>query len=212
MYDVRPDNTLALLSETIAHREHDAPRHNIPSPDGRFVYSVTEHSPSAPFRRSDPAASYVDVWEVAESDLVWRQSVSIIPSSAHRPDYRGDTLRLSRSGRTLFASTRGKTPATQGWVAVWTVDATTGLLSTSAPADSDGALHRYRTRNSGGKANAVEPAPAGTPLSDRGEEWLVLTDDEQGRVAVLGWDGAQLAEVASVELREGDMASHAVWI
>ena len=194
--DVYDDHTLSPpLVEVPAHRDHDAPRHNVPSPDGRTLYSVTEHT------------SYVDVWEVYEEDLVWRQSVSIIPSAAGRDDFRGDTLRLSRDGKYLFASTRGKTEKTRGWVAVWTVDQKTGRLF-----ESGGALHRYQTPTSGGKANAIEPALKGTPLSDRGEQWLVLTDDEQGYVFILGFDGSAINEVARLQLPGSELASHAIWL
>ncbi len=40
----------------------------------------------------------------------------------------------------------------------------------------------------------------------------MLTDGEEGFVMVLGWDGERFEEVDRVELEEGDMASHAIWL
>lgn len=40
MYDTKPDGSLDLIAEVPSAREHDAPRHCLPSKDGRFVYSV----------------------------------------------------------------------------------------------------------------------------------------------------------------------------
>lgn len=102
-----------------------------------------------------------------------------------------------------------------------------------------GALSRFETRNSGGKANAVEVFPfwpangseglevAGAKPGPDGRDWIVLTDDEQGFVSVLEWRDSwgELREVASVQLgvdveeggevekdEEGTGASHAVWL
>jgi carboxy-cis,cis-muconate cyclase len=131
-----------------------------------------------------------------------------------RHSYRGDTLRFgvhaaANGSLPLIASTRGKTPATRGFVAVWTVDPSTGLLS---PSDDD--VVRFETSTSGGKANAVEPAF----WAPEGKEVFILTDDDHGWVSVLEYDGRAISVVDSVKLpgrtadgvEEG--ASHAVWL
>jgi carboxy-cis,cis-muconate cyclase len=47
MYNVdHKSGHLSLLSDTKSPREHDGPRHVVISPDGRVLYSVTEHSES----------------------------------------------------------------------------------------------------------------------------------------------------------------------
>lgn len=82
-----------------------------------------------------------------------------------------------------------------------------------------GAVSRFETRNSGGKANAIEVFPfwpttsssstasaaadvAGARSGPEGRDWIVLTDDEAGFVSVLEWRDAwgELREVASVQL------------
>ena len=46
MYTVdRTTGHLTLLSDTKSPRAHDGPRHVVVSPDGKVLYSVTEHSP-----------------------------------------------------------------------------------------------------------------------------------------------------------------------
>ena len=45
MYTVNRDSGyLTLLSDTQSPRENDGPRHVVVSPNGKFLYSVTEHS------------------------------------------------------------------------------------------------------------------------------------------------------------------------
>lgn len=49
---------------------HDAPRHNVPSPDGNFLFAVTEHT------------SFVDVYRVLPKTLKHVQRVSVLPNGA----------------------------------------------------------------------------------------------------------------------------------
>lgn len=104
---------------------------------------------------------------------------------------------------------------------VWSVNPD-GSLGTSSPADTtlldpSPPLVRYETATSGGKANAVEAFPFHTS-EERGAciDWIVLTDDEEGWVWMLEWDGVEMKEVSSVMLGGGDeglvTASHAVWL
>ena len=194
-------------------------------------------------------ASFVDVYSIETTFLIHLQRVSIIPpgesyaqpiahrnlshveiltrnlfifadKSAARLAYRGDTLRFSRGSIHLFATTRGKTSATKGYVVVWRVDARTGLLYGD---ESEGAsdvndvvepVYRYETRNSGGKANAIEIYPFAPTISQTGTraDWIVLTDDEEGYVSILEWDGGRIMEIAALQLPDGDGASHAIWL
>ncbi|KAK0545551.1 hypothetical protein OC844_007338 [Tilletia horrida] len=197
--------------------------------DGRLTY-VTEHT------------SFVDVFELMDNGtglLEYRLSLDILPEGADRASYRGDTVRLSPSGRAVLASTRGKTPATRGWVTAWDLDALTatvaaGTANLSAQDEDECLLSRWRTPTSGGKANAIEWAPrydlaltkqtSDDTKKGKGEEndWAVLTDDAEGYVLVLRWNGRGLEEVARTklpgkgvpELGEGEHegASHAIWL
>lgn len=52
VYQVKEDGSLELTEKNIATREEDAPRHVTPHPNGKYVYSLQEHT------------SMVDVFEV----------------------------------------------------------------------------------------------------------------------------------------------------
>jgi carboxy-cis,cis-muconate cyclase len=171
---------------------------------------VTEHT------------SFVDVFRItspAKGTLSHVQRVSIIPPGHQNSDYRGDTVRLSPDGKSLFATTRGMNASIRGYVKVWNVDeqaSSSNILSEKLS---------YRTRNSGGKANAIEFAPryaASSESAGKGDEtetrdYAVLTDDLEGYVSVLEWNGTDLQDVATIQLPalengEAQGASQAVWL
>jgi len=59
---------LELLSECQSPREGDGPRHVVPSPDGKWVFTVTEHT------------SYLDVFAIEKGGkLRHAQSASVVP-------------------------------------------------------------------------------------------------------------------------------------
>ncbi|KAJ9125868.1 hypothetical protein QFC24_002652 [Naganishia onofrii] len=138
--------------------------------------------------------------------------------------YRGDTIRISKSTPYVFATTRGATPATRGWLCAYAVDPATGHLAN--PRQGQGAENEpsavFRTPTSGGKANAIEVIAVngrGRRFEAEGEgqgreemDWIVLTDSEQGLVLVISWNGHEFREVSRVKMMEGDGASHAVWL
>lgn len=123
--------------------------------------------------------------------------------------YRGDTLRVSFSGKYLFATTRGAKSSTKGILAVYDISNYNAPLSD--------AICIWETPTSGGKANAIEPSPfrgLGDGTSNQGnEEWIVLTDDEEGWVFIIQWD-EEKREISEVDraLLPGKSASHAIWL
>lgn len=146
---------------------------------------------------------------------LFQQYLLSSPSSEKEPSrlsYRGDTLRFSQSGHYLYATTRGKTSSIPGFVSVFSVSPDGSLRP--EPLDT------YETATSGGKANAVEAFPFHSNDGDNGEkDWIALTDDQDGWVWILEWDGVKLLEIAGVRLGEeeegegqGVGASHAVWL
>lgn len=190
---------LTLLNEVRSPENHDGPRHVVPSYTGKHVFVVTEHT------------SYVDVYRLlspSEGTFTRIQRVSILPAGRKIGDYRGDTVRLSPDGRALFATTRGMTSSIKGFIKVWILD---------EDADKEVLSEKlyYETRNSGGKAHAIEFAPR---YSDTDTiDWAVFTDDQEGYMDIFEWNGHDLQDVASVKLPlldngEAQGASQAVWI
>ncbi|GAA5882037.1 hypothetical protein JCM16303_005572 [Sporobolomyces ruberrimus] len=197
IFRVNDDGSLTLTEKNVAPRSNDGPRHVTPHPNGRYVYSLQEHS------------SMVDVFEVDQEKgkLTWVEGVKIIPQD-HSPSlYWADEVRVSPSKRYLYCSTRGLEPSTKGWIAIFPLTSE-GLPSSSTP------LTLYETATSGGWANAVQPAPG--EYNDEGVEYLALTDSEQGWVFVLAFDGKELKEVARTKLeyqgQEVVGAATAVWL
>ncbi|KAM0788805.1 hypothetical protein ACM66B_002892 [Microbotryomycetes sp. NB124-2] len=199
VYKVASDGTLTLTDKNIAPRPNDGPRHVTPHPNGKYVYSLQEHT------------SMVDVFEVVDGErLEWRQGVKIIPKDMSPSLFWADEVRVSPGKGYLYASTRGLEPETKGWVAVFKLNEQ-GLCESQEPVDL------WETPTSGGWANAVEPAPS--PLSNLGTEpasgtqdYLALTDSEQGFVMVLTFDGHEIKELARTKLEGGAGAATAVWL
>jgi carboxy-cis,cis-muconate cyclase len=202
VYSYDPESgSLHFLNEVASPDAHDGPRHVVPSYSGKHVFVVTEHT------------SFVDVFRIgspSKGALQHIQRVSVLPDRNHKTkDYRGDTVRLSPDGKYLFATTRGMTTSQKGFIKVWNIneDASKQVLSEKLI---------YTTRNSGGKAHAIEFAPryGGEDLSS---DFAVFTDDEQGYVSILEWNGNDLQDVATIQLPpldngEAQGASQAAWI
>lgn len=191
---------LTLGMKWKASRGNDGPRHTWPHPNGKYLYSLQEHS------------SMVDVLSVADdgTTLTLVGGVKIIPEDKDPKDYWADEVRLSRpvkgAPRYLYASTRGLEKKTMGYVAAFKLDEN-GLI------DGD-VIDIYETATSGGIANAIEPAP--DMQEHPGLEYIAMTDSEEGLVFVLSFDGKQIREVARTQL-VGDngkplAAATAVWL
>lgn len=190
----------------VSPRPNDGPRHCWPHPGGQVLYVVQEHS------------GMVDAFRV-DGDGVTLQHArgeSIMPEGCRAEDFWADEVRTSnlspdRRPRWLYASTRGLKPETKGYLAVYELDAE-GTIKGPA-------RDIYQTRTSGGLANAIEPAPRALyerlGLGEDSEEFIALTDSEQGWVTMLGWDGRALREVAATKLGgEGNIvqAATAIWL
>lgn len=124
-----------------------------------------------------------------------------------RHKYRGNTLRLSRDGKYLFASTRGSSSSVKGYVAAFALSSDGKLSDTKAVA-------HYETATSCGIAGAIEPAFWKGSDGIAGQDYLIHVDEEAGFVNILGWSGAlkKFSEIASTQLPKGASASHAVWL
>lgn len=199
---------LTLGTKHISPRSHDGPRHTWPHPSGRVLYCVQEHS------------SMVDAFRVAPDGVTLEHmhGFTILPKDKRCEDFWADEVRLSNhttttknnnnAPRYLYASTRGLDPGTRGYVAAY------GLNPDGSIAGP--ALDIFETRTSGGLANAIEPAP-GPLVEEGGDEFIALTDSEQGFVVILAFDGSRFREVASTKLVRGDggevaAAATAVWL
>ncbi|CZT15165.1 related to Muconate cycloisomerase 1 [Ramularia collo-cygni] len=187
-----------------APRGNDGPRHTWPHPNGKILYSLQEHS------------SMVDVFSLGEggvTELQHVQGAEILPQGKNCGDFWADEVRYSTGPdpmkpKYLYASTRGLSKDTKGFVAVYRLRED-GMLESEVP------VYVWETPTSGGLANAIEPAPWREEFG--GKEYLAMCDSEEGVVSMLEFDGEKLAEVARVVLgvtEEGKVigAATPVWL
>lgn len=199
---------LTFGTKHISPREHDGPRHTWPHPNGKVLYSLQEHS------------SMVDVFSIADDGVTLKheQGVKIIPAGKDARLYWADEVRLStgpdpKKPQYLYASTRGLEAHTMGYVAVFSIDPTTGFFT------SEDAIHIWETPTSGGIANAIEPAPWTRQDEGGHVQYLAMTDSQEGWVLILQFDAekGKIAEVTRLSLgrtEEGEtvQAATAVWM
>lgn len=203
--DVNPGNgALSLGEKSVAPRSNDGPRHTISHPDGRYIYSLQEHS------------SMVDIFELIKdakgTRLEWRQGVKIIPQSDDAGLYWADEVRLScpllssdgAYPQYMFASTRGLASDTKGWVAVFQLDKSGLVVSQGRDATDElgDALCLWQTPTSGGWANAIEPAPTLLRGKKGQVQYAALTDSEVGQVRMLRLDVDDTAQPHQVSIKE----------
>ncbi|CBQ72697.1 related to muconate cycloisomerase [Sporisorium reilianum SRZ2] len=203
--DVDPTNgALSLGEKSAAPRSNDGPRHTISHPDGRYIYSLQEHS------------SMVDVFELLKdakgTRLEWRQGVKIIPRSDDEGLYWADEVRLSPPTTSddgeyplyMYASTRGLASGTKGWVALFQLDRH-GLVvpqHRDAKHELGDALYLWQTPTSGGWANAIEPAPTLLRGPAGTAHYAALTDSEVGQLRILRIDGGDSSQPRTVSIKE----------
>jgi len=109
--------------------------------------------------------------------------------------YRSDVCFLSHSARYLFATSRSNSFSVTGYIAAF-------ALSHVGAIDRQICLNP--TPTSGGHSNAVSPC-------DWSDEWLALTDDQDGGLEIYKWNEEFLGRVARCEVKEPGFGMNAVW-
>ncbi|UNI18284.1 Carboxy-cis,cis-muconate cyclase [Purpureocillium takamizusanense] len=168
----------------------DHPRWVAMHPSGRFLYVLMEKGNRLCECAVDPATRL----PVFDDARAWPLIPPGIPD--RWTQYRADVCALSASGRYLFASSRANSFDLTGYVAAFRL------------ADGDGRVERHiclnPTPTSGGHSNAVAP-------SDWSDEWLAITDDQEGWLEIYRWQDEFLARVARVRVPEPGFGMNAIW-
>src|SRR4051812_10512419 len=109
--------------------------------------------------------------------------------------YRSDVVFLTQSSQYLFATSRANSFDLTGYIAAFKIG-------------NSGEIERQiclnPTPTSGGHSNAVSPCPWT-------DEWLALTDDQEGWVEVYRWNEEFLGRVARCEVKEPGFGMNAIW-
>ncbi|EWG42095.1 muconate cycloisomerase [Fusarium verticillioides 7600] len=183
--------TTLLLSWSVLSIVPDArdhPRWVAMHPTGNYLYALMEKGNRICEYLIDPATRL---------PVYTHKHYPLIPPGI--PDrwtqYRADVCVLSSSGKYLFASSRANSFDLTGYVAAFKLSDT-------------GAIERQiclnPTPTSGGHSNAVAPCPWT-------DEWVAITDDQEGWLEIYRWQDEHLARVARVRTPEPGFGMNAIW-
>lgn len=181
-----PSPELELVGSVSCSDEHDHPRWLAMHPSGTFLYVLMETGNRLCEYRICPSTNLPLYTE--------RHYPLIPPGIPNRFQHRADVVALSHSSRCLFASSRGRDDLT-GYIAAFKLHET-------------GKIERQiclnPTPTSGGHSNAVSP-------SDWTDEWLAITDDQEGWLEVYRWQDEFLGRVARIRVPEPGFGMNAIW-
>jgi carboxy-cis,cis-muconate cyclase len=116
-------------------------------------------------------------------------------SGLNKKLYRADVVFLSHSNSYLFATSRANPTGLTGYISAFSLGPAGNIVRQ---------LCMNPTPTSGGHSNAVSPCP----WSD---EWLALTDDQEGWVEVYRWKDEWMARVAHCDVKEPGFGMNAIW-
>jgi len=109
--------------------------------------------------------------------------------------YRSDVVAVSHSGEYLFATARSNSRDITGYIAAFKLNPVGEIKKQ---------LCLYPTPTSGGHSNAVSPC-------DWSDEWIALTDDQEGFVEIYRWKDEYLARVSHLDIKEPGFGMNAIW-
>lgn len=185
---------VTFVSKLAGPSEGADPRHVAVHPNGTYIYVLLEGSSQVAQYTYDATTGVPTFSNVTYSLLP-------LSVSANTSLYWADEVALSASGRYLWATNRGRSAGTLGYISAFTLE------DNGAIAEQN---FLVETTNSGGAANAVAPSP----FSDR---FVALTDSEVGFVEVWGMseDGRSAAVVAHLDVVDNSSGTgccaNAVW-
>lgn len=187
----RPDASspqVELVGSVDAPDPRDHPRWVAIHPSGRTLYALME--------KGNRICEYSINETTHMPEYTGRHYPLIPPGIPNRwTMYRADVCAVSHSGNYLFASSRANSFDLTGYIAAFKLG-------------EDGKIERQiclnPTPTSGGHSNAVAPA-------DWTDEWLAVTDDEQGWLEIYRWQDEFLARVARVRVEEPGFGMNAIW-
>jgi carboxy-cis,cis-muconate cyclase len=179
---------LSLVDCLDAPDSGDHPRWVALHPSGKYLYVLME--------AGNRLAEYVIDAKTHLPVSTYNVFPLIPPSFGLRnKNYRSDVCAVSHSGNYLFATARSNTADTTGYISAFKLG-------------SEGQIARQICMNptptSGGHSNAVSPC-------DWSDEWLALTDDQDGWVEMYRWRDEFLARVAHVDIKEPGFGMNAIW-
>ncbi|KAH6696820.1 carboxy-cis,cis-muconate cyclase [Plectosphaerella plurivora] len=179
---------LELVGSVDAPDPKDHPRWVAMHPSGKFLYALMEAGNRLCLYLIDPA-THMPVYTHKSYPLI----PPGIPNSGTM--YRSDVCELTSSGRHLFATARANSFDLTGYIAAFRLDDN---------GDIERQIALNPTPTSGGHSNAVSPCP----WSD---EWIAITDDQEGWIEVYRWKDEFLGRVARLRIPEPGFGMNTIW-
>lgn len=207
---------LTLVATIAAPATGDNPRHVAVSSTGNYLYAILEEANElAQFWLDEKTGlpvyrnvSYPLVPPGKRKSLMF-SSRSPHPDKAMPPgssdsDYWSDEVAVSASGSYLWATSRGRSDDTPGYISAFALDPSSGAITSQ--------LFLMETTTSGGTANSVAP-------SEFSDKYVALTDSSVGFVEIWKFSVPTLSNstgsasvVARVALEDGGCCANAVWV
>ncbi|KAH6900751.1 hypothetical protein B0T10DRAFT_394247 [Thelonectria olida] len=184
------DPAVDLVGSVDCPEPRDHPRWVAIHPTGNYLYALMEKGNRIREYLVDP-----DTHMPVYTHRHWPLIPPGIPESDRWTQYRADVCALSSSGRYLFASSRANKFDLTGYVAAF-------ALSDSGSVERQILLNP--TPTSGGHSNAVSPSPWT-------DEWVAITDDQEGWLEIYRWKEEFLCRVARVRVPEPGFGMNAIW-
>ncbi|OAA51743.1 3-carboxy-cis,cis-muconate cyclase [Metarhizium rileyi] len=182
------DAALELVGSVDCPDERDHPRWVAMHPSGDYLYALME--------KGNRICEYL-ICPTTHMPVYTHKHFPLIPPGIPNPwtMYRADVCALSHSAEYLFASSRANSPDLTGYIAAFKLD-------------KSGSIERQiclnPTPTSGGHSNAVSP-------SDWCDDWVAVTDDQEGWLDIYRWQDEFLARVARVRVPEPGFGMNAIW-
>lgn len=188
-----PDGSVELVGSLDAPDPGDHPRWVAIHPSGQYLYALME--------AGNRLCEYV-IDPTTHLPVYTHHSYPLIPPGIPTRDpatnkglYRSDVCTVTFSGKYLFATARANSFDLTGYIAAFKLR-------------DCGSIERQiclnPTPTSGGHSNAVAPC-------DWSDEWLAITDDQEGWVEIYRWKDEFLARVARCRIQEPGFGMNAIW-
>lgn len=185
--------TLELAGVVDAPDPGDHPRWVEMHPNGRYLYVLME--------AGNRLAVYV-IDEQTHLPVFTNITYPLTPPGLGPPKmYRSDVVQISSSAKYLFATARSNSFQVTGYISAFAL-APNGSITRQ--------ICMNPTPTSGGHSNAVAPCPWT-------DEWLALTDDQDGAIEIYRWKEEFLGRVARCEIKRdagvehGGFGMNAIW-
>ncbi|ODH40565.1 hypothetical protein ACO22_01603 [Paracoccidioides brasiliensis] len=178
---------LILVDSIEAPGPGDHPRWVEMHPSGQYLYALME--------AGNRLAEYV-IDQKTHTPVFTHKIYPLIPPGVNpSKNYRSDVVFKNHSGSHLFATARSNHFDVTGYISAFRLGSAGNI---------EKQLFINPTPTSGGHSNAVSPC-------DFSDEWLALTDDQEGWVEIYRWKGEFLARVAHLDIPEPGFGMNAIW-